>query len=90
MPLSHNSMYAIETKEFLPLGHIDWFNKPIPTSDAFEEGNMANISPTVKIDIFVKPGVLEEITIDMLSLLKNSLLIKPSSRNTGTFFPGHT
>jgi hypothetical protein len=28
----------------------------------FEEGNMANISPTIKIDISVKPNVVEEIT----------------------------
>jgi hypothetical protein len=32
--------------------------------DAFEEGNMANISPTIKIDISVKPGIVEEITLD--------------------------
>jgi hypothetical protein len=29
----------------------------------FEEGNMANISPTIKIDISIKPGIIEEITI---------------------------
>jgi hypothetical protein len=44
-------------------GHIDWFNNPIPAPDAFEEGNMANISPTIKIDISIKSGVVEEITI---------------------------
>jgi hypothetical protein len=56
-------MCAIETKDFIYSGHIDWFNKPIPTPDDFEEGNMANISPTVKIDISIKPGLVEEITI---------------------------
>jgi hypothetical protein len=30
-------------------------SKIIPTPDAFEEGNMANISPTLKIDISFKP-----------------------------------
>jgi hypothetical protein len=52
-----------ETKDFIPLGHINWFNNPIPALDAFEEGNMANISPTIKIDISIKNGVFEEITI---------------------------
>jgi hypothetical protein len=37
--------------------------QPYPCPDAFEEGNMANISPTVKIDISIKPGIIEEITI---------------------------
>jgi hypothetical protein len=46
-----------------PSGHIDQFNNPIPAPDAFEEGNMANISPTFKIDISIKPGIIEEITI---------------------------
>jgi hypothetical protein len=63
-PLSQNSIYAIEAKDFIPSGHIDWFNHPIPTPDTFQEGNMANISPTVKIDISIKPGITEEITID--------------------------
>jgi hypothetical protein len=46
-----------------PSGHIDWFNNPIPTPDAFEEGNMANNSPTVKIVISIKPRIIKEITI---------------------------
>jgi hypothetical protein len=62
-PPNQNPIYAIETKYFLPSGHIDWFNNPIPAPDAFEEGNMANISPTIKIDISIKPGIIEEITI---------------------------
>jgi hypothetical protein len=60
---SQDPIYAIETKYFIPFGHIDWFNIPIHAPDAFEEGNMANISPTVKIDISTKPGIVEEITI---------------------------
>jgi hypothetical protein len=52
-------------KYFIPFGHIDWFNNPIPSPDAFEEGNMANISPSVKINIFVKPRIVEDITIDV-------------------------
>jgi hypothetical protein len=54
---------VIETKDFIPSRHIDWFKKPIPSPDAFEEGNMDNISPTVKINISIKPGIIEEITI---------------------------
>jgi hypothetical protein len=57
-PPSQDSICAIETKDFIPSGHIDWFNNPIPALDAFEEGNMANIFPTVKIDISVKPGII--------------------------------
>jgi hypothetical protein len=63
MPPSHNSIFAVETKDFIPSGMIDWFNNPIPVLDAFEEGNLANISPTIKIDISIKPGVVEEIII---------------------------
>jgi hypothetical protein len=63
MPPSHNSIFAVETKDFIPSGMIDWFNNPIPAPDAFEEGNLANISPTIKIDISIKPGVVEEIII---------------------------
>jgi hypothetical protein len=46
-----------------PSGNIDWFNNPIPTPETFEEGNMANISLTIKLDISIKDGVVEEITI---------------------------
>ena len=49
----------VKTKDFIPSGHIDWFNNPIHALDAFEEGNMANISPTIKIDIFIKQGIIE-------------------------------
>jgi hypothetical protein len=63
MPPSHNPIYAVETKYFIPSGTIDWFNNPIPAPDAFEEGNLANISPTIKIDISIKPDIVEEIII---------------------------
>jgi hypothetical protein len=63
MPPSHNPIYAVETKYFIPSGTIDWFNNPIPALDAFEEGNLANISPTIKIDISIQPGIVEEIII---------------------------
>jgi hypothetical protein len=63
MPPNQNPVYAVETKDFIPSGTIDWFKNPIPAPDAFEEGNMANISPTIKIDISMKSGVIEEIII---------------------------
>jgi hypothetical protein len=63
MPPSHNPIYAVETKDFIPSGTIDWFKNPIPTPDAFEEENIANISPTIKVDISIKPGIIEEIII---------------------------
>jgi hypothetical protein len=63
MPPRHNPIYAVETKDFIPSGPIDWFNNPIPAPDAFEEGNLANISPTIKINIFIKLGIVEEIII---------------------------
>jgi hypothetical protein len=63
MPPSHNPIFAVETKDFIPPGTVDWFNNPIPAPDAFEEGNLANISPTIKIDISIKPGIVEEIII---------------------------
>jgi hypothetical protein len=47
-PPNQNPIYIIKTKYFIPSGHIDWFNNPIPTLNAFEEGNMANIYPTIK------------------------------------------
>jgi hypothetical protein len=63
MPPNQNPIYTIKTKYFIPSGPIDWFNNPIPTPDSFEEGNMANISPTIKIDISIKNGIVEEIII---------------------------
>jgi hypothetical protein len=63
MPPNQNPIFAVETKDFIPSGPIDWFNNPIPAPNAFEEGNMANISPTIKIDISVKNGIVEEIII---------------------------
>jgi hypothetical protein len=63
MPPSQNPIYAVETKDFIPPRPIDWFNNPIPAPDAFEEGNLANISPTIKIDISITDGIVEEIII---------------------------
>jgi hypothetical protein len=63
MPPNQNPIYVVETKDFILSGPIDWFNNPIPAPDAFEEGNMVNISPTIKIDISIKNGIVEGIII---------------------------
>jgi hypothetical protein len=36
---------------------------PGSTHDVFSEGNLSNISPTIPIDIFVKPGIIENVHI---------------------------
>jgi hypothetical protein len=43
-------VHAIETKDFIPPGKVDWFKNPIPARDAFEEGNhLCKMSPaTIK------------------------------------------
>jgi hypothetical protein len=69
-PPSQASICIVKTKDFIHLGHIDWFNNPIPSPYAFEEGNMANISPTVKIDISIKPRIVKEITIGIACSLE--------------------
>ena len=63
VPPNQKPIYAVKTKDFLSSRHIDWFKNPIPSPDAFEEGNMANISPTIKFVISIKSGIIEEITI---------------------------
>jgi hypothetical protein len=35
----------------------DWFKTPILALNVFEEGNVTNISPTIKVDNLVKPSV---------------------------------
>ena len=52
----------METKDFIH-GKVDWFKNPIPTPNAFEEGNMANILPTININISTNPEVVEEIML---------------------------
>jgi hypothetical protein len=63
MPPNQHPIYAVKTKDFIPSGHIDWFNNPISAPDSFKEGNKANISLNIKIDISIQNGVVEEITI---------------------------
>jgi hypothetical protein len=67
---------------------VDWFKNPIPTPDAFEEGNMANISPTIKIDISVKPGIIEEITLDAACSPEEVQAYKALFQEFRDIFPG--
>ena len=59
----NQEIYAIESKYFLPSGKVDWFKDPIPMPDAFEEGNISNISPTIKVNISQNPEKVEEISL---------------------------
>ena len=52
----------METKDFIH-GKVDWFKNPILALDTFEEGDMANISPTIKINISTNLDVVEEIML---------------------------
>ena len=61
-PLLSSDQYSFEAKDFIH-GKVDWFKNPIPTLDAFEEGNMDNISPTIKVNISTNPQVVEYITL---------------------------
>ena len=61
-PLSSSYQYSIKAKDFIH-GKVDWFKNPIPAPDAFEEGNMANLSPTIKVNISTKPKVVADITL---------------------------
>ena len=42
---------------------VEWFRNPIPAPNAFEEGNMANIFPTIKVKILTKLDIVEEIRL---------------------------
>ena len=78
--VSQSNYFSMETKDFIH-GKFDWFKNPIPAFDAFEEGNMAKISPTIKIDISTNSDIVEEIMLGGIMLprrdrcLHNSLPI---------------
>ena len=54
---------VVENKYLIPLGHVDWVKTPISTPNSFEEGNMANISPTIEVDMYSKLNIIEELTL---------------------------
>lgn len=51
----------MESKYFIPSDFIDCFKNPIPTLDAFKEGNMANITPTISVNISSKLSITKNI-----------------------------
>ena len=52
----------METKDFIH-GKFNWFKNPILAPYSFEEGNMSNILPTIKINISTNLEVVEEIML---------------------------
>ena len=52
----------METKDFNH-GKVDWFKNPILALDAFKEGNIANIFPTIILNISTNSEVVEEIML---------------------------
>jgi hypothetical protein len=86
-----NTPYTCSRNQgFYPIGHIDWFNNPIPAPDSFEEGNMANISPTIKIDISIKNGIVEEITIGAACTPQEIIAYKSLFQEYQDILLGHT
>ena len=57
------NQFIVDSKDFLPHRNVDWLKNPIPRIDTFEEGNMANILPTIQFDISVNPRVTEHIIL---------------------------
>ena len=62
-PSFSSNQYIIETKGFIPSGHVDCFQNPIPAFDAFEECNMDNISLAIHINISCTLGVTKNISV---------------------------
>ena len=60
--VSQSDQFSMETKYFIH-GKVDLFKNPIPTLDSFEEGNMVNISPTIKMNISTNSEIVEEIML---------------------------
>ena len=57
--VSQSDQFSMETKDFIH-GKVDWIKNPILAPDTFEEGNMANVSPTININLSTNPKVVEE------------------------------
>ena len=61
-PVLLSDQFSVKTKDFIH-GKVDWFKYPIPALNSFKEGNMANISPTIKINISTNLEVVEKIML---------------------------
>ena len=73
--VSQSNQFSVETKDFIH-GKVEWFKNPIPTLDTFEEANMANIFPTIKINISTNPKVVEEIMLGASCSLEEVIAYK--------------
>ena len=60
--MSQFDQFSVETKYFIH-GKVDLFKNPILAPHSFKEGNMANILPTIKINISTNLEVVEEIML---------------------------
>ena len=60
--VSQSDPFLVETKDFIH-GKFNYFKNPVLAPNAFEEGNMAKISPTIKINISTNLEIVEEITV---------------------------
>ena len=87
--VSQSDQFFMETKYFIH-GKVDWFKNSIPAPDAFEEGNMVNISPTIKIDISTNNEIVEESCWGHLAPQKRSMPTNLSSKNSTTYSLGLT
>jgi hypothetical protein len=52
-----------DIKNIVATDNVQWSQSPIMIHDVLSEGNLANISKTIPIDISQKPGVMEHILI---------------------------
>jgi len=89
LPQQSHDQYVVEYKDFTH-GEGDWFRHPIRAPDAFIEGNMANISPTIKINISDKLWIKENIILGHNAPWKKLKLAPSYSNNSMMFSPGLT
>jgi hypothetical protein len=91
MPPNQNPIYTVETKDFIPSGPIDWFKTlPFLPLMLLRKEIWPTFPPPLKLIFPLKMASSKKSPLELLALLKKSPHIKPSSRNIGIFFPGHT
>jgi len=83
----NKSFDQFSIKYCIALRHVDCFKNPIPTLNSFEEGNISNISPIIKVDISINPIIIEHILFGVYYSLEGMVLTKPCSKKYVTFFP---
>jgi hypothetical protein len=90
MPPNQNPIYAVETKDFIPSGPIDWFKIPFLPLMLLKKAIWPTFPPPSKSTFPLKMASSKKSSLELLALLRKSTHIKPSSRNIGIFSPGHT